>query len=80
MVAAVRGSLAAPRRGDVLCGVNGAPLAALGLPVAPLLLALRALPRPLRLAFVPGTPCRAAGQLAGPRPVAFPEHGLKQVP
>jgi hypothetical protein len=44
-----------PRQGDVLTAINGAELSKCGLTVAQLVLALKALPRPLKLSFVEGS-------------------------
>ncbi len=51
----VRPVFTAPREGDVLTAINGAELSKLGLTVPQLVLALKALPRPVKLSFVDGS-------------------------
>jgi hypothetical protein len=55
VVDSVRPVFTAPREGDVLTAINGAELSKCGLTVPQLVLALQALPRPLKLSFVDGS-------------------------
>jgi hypothetical protein len=72
-----------PRPGDLLTAINGAPVAASGLPVKTLALLLKALPRPVLLSFVEAPKALLDALKGGYRrvdgPLRFPEHGLKQV-
>jgi len=52
----VRPVFTAPREGDVLTAINGAELSKCALTVSQLALLLKALPRPLKLSFMEGSP------------------------
>lgn len=56
MVDNVRPVFTAPREGDVLTAINGAELSKCALTVSQLALLLKALPRPLKLSFMEGSP------------------------
>lgn len=77
VVSGTRPVFSRPRAGDVLCSVNGAPLASLAIPTVSLVPLLQALPRPLKLGFIPAA--RRARDATDDRTIDFPEHCLRQV-
>lgn len=82
-VRGVRPIFTAPKVGDVLTAINGAELSKCALTVSQLVLTLKALPRPLRLSFVEGSPTMKRAMEIGSRasdgPLTFPKHYLRQV-